>query len=169
MSNCSPLQGLKQLEPDYIGIITKSYKDVISLNSFNIQSVAPSSESVLLSKDDWYKLKYTCSHWFSLMDYDIAEIKMMYKLRKAYNIQPLYFSNANIFKSNDKARSIVKKGLIFKDKSNFGVKDFFEFVEKVGVDKVKEVLIQTKEMYIEQLEEIDNDINNNLKFLKYVH
>lgn len=169
MSNCSPLQGLKQLEPDYIGIITKSYKDVISLNSFNIQSVAPSSESVLLSKDDWYKLKYTCSHWFSLMDYDIAGIKMMYKLRKAYNIQPLYFSNANIFKSNDKARSIVKKGLIFKDKSNFGVKDFFEFVEKVGVDKVKEVLIQTKEMYIEQLEEIDNDINNNLKFLKYVH
>lgn len=168
MSNCSPLQGYKQLEPDHIGIITKSYKDVISLNTFNVQSVAPSSESVLLSKDDWYKIKYTCSHWFSLMDYDIAGIKMMYKLRKAYNIQPLYFSKLNAFKSNDKNRTITKKGAIFKNESNFGVKDFFEFVEKVGIDKVKETIIHTKEMYIEELEKIDNEINNNLNFLKYV-
>lgn len=169
MSNCSPLQGYKQLEPDYIGLITKSYKDVISLNSFSIQSVAPSSESVLMSRAEWNSIKYTCSHWFSLMDYDIAGIKMMYKLRKEYNIPPLYFSNPRIFKSNDKNRTIVKKGLIFREQSNFGVKDFFEFVEKSNnVDKVKETIIQTKEMYIEQLEQIDNDINNNLKFLKYV-
>jgi hypothetical protein len=167
ISNCSPLQGYKQLQPDYIGIITKSYKDVISLKSFGIQSVAPSSESILLSKDDWYKIKYTCSHWFSLMDYDITGIKMMYKLRKAYNIQPLYFSNLNLFKSDDKNRTIIKKGKIFKEGSNFGVKDFFEFVEKSGTDKVKETIIQTKELYIDNLEQIDNDINNNLQFLKY--
>lgn len=167
LSNCSPLQGYKQLQPDYIGIITKSYKDVISLKSFGIQAVAPSSESILLSKDEWYKLKYTCSHWFSLMDYDITGIKMMYKLRKNYNISPLYFSNSKIFKSNDKNRTVIKKGLIFNNNSNFDVKDFFEFVEKLGVDKVKETIIQTKEMYKNSLEQIDNNINNNLEFLKY--
>lgn len=167
LSNCSPLQGLKQLEPDYIGVITKSYKDVMSLNSFNIQAVAPSSESVLISKDDWFKLKYTCSHWFSLMDYDVQGIKMAKKLRDEYNIQPLFFSRH--FKDGNKNRitEMRKFPKLYFNYIDYGVKDFFEFVEKSGIDKVKETIIQTKEMYEERFEQIDNSININLQFLKY--
>jgi hypothetical protein len=167
LSNCSPLQGYKQLTPDYIGLITKSYKDVMSLDSFNISSVAPSSESIMLSKDDWFKLKYTCSHWFSLMDYDTAGILMAKKLRDNYNIQPLFFSQT--FKDQNKYRieSTRKFPKLYNNYKNYGVKDFFEFVQKVGKDKVIETIIQSKEIFEEGLQNIDNDINNNLKFLKY--
>ena len=85
LSNTSVLQGLKQFEPSLIGLITKSYKDVICLKTFGINSLAPSSESHLIPKEQWLNIKHLAEHWFSLMDYDRAGILMAQKLSEYHS------------------------------------------------------------------------------------
>lgn len=166
ISNTSVIQGKNLIEPAEYGIITKSYKDVIALNTFNIQSFAPSSESVLISKDEWFKIKWTCNHWFSLMDYDLQGIKMAIKLRKYYNIQPLFFTKEDNFKSDNKDKTITKKGLIYNQYKDFNVKDFFEFVSKYGKQETEKLITEVIEQYQNNFDILDNQINTNLYFLK---
>lgn len=152
LSNCSVLQGFKQIMPDRIGIITKSYKDVASLASFNLQAVAPSSETTLITKDEWFTLKNTCEHWFSLMDYDRTGIIMAKKLRKEYGIHPLFFAK-------DKYKSLAKNYI------DFGVKDFFEFVTKFGKDETSKLIDNTINKFEKQFERLDQYYYNNLNFI----
>lgn len=161
LSNTSVLQGFKQFEPAEIGLITKSYKDVISLKTFGISSVAPSSETHLISKSQWLDLKPLAEHWFSLMDYDRAGILMAQKLRKAYNIHPLFF--AREFRQGELRKLIPTLYANYKD---FGNKDFFEYVTKFGKPSTIKLIDETKDLFKERFESLDTYYYNNLNWLK---
>lgn len=65
------LQGYLQL-PDKgdILIITKSYKDVMSLHTFNLVGIAPQSESQTINKTQYNELRTRFSNIISLVDND---------------------------------------------------------------------------------------------------
>lgn len=162
LSNTSIIQGLKQFEPSYIGIITKSYKDVICLKTFGISSLAPSSETHLISKEDWFKIKPLAEHWFSLMDYDRQGILMAQKLRKNYNIQPLFFSRE--FKQGIILKKFPK---LYENYNDYGIKDFFEYTSKFGKDLTNILIEESKEKFETRFEILENYYNKNLNWLKY--
>lgn len=88
----SVLQGFYQLPK--VGknlIITKSLKDVVCLRLFNIYAVAPSSETVLLTKEQFTDLYNRFDNILSLMDSDKTGKHAAWQLRKQYEIQPLFF------------------------------------------------------------------------------
>lgn len=154
LMNCSCIEGLAQLEPGLIGIITKSKKDVMSLRSFGLQAIAPSSETTLIKPNEWFNIKWNCEHWFSLMDYDRTGILMSKKLRDFYNIQPLFFA------SN-------KYPQLSKNFPNYNVKDFFEFVSKYGVQETNKLINETLAIFANRFELLENHYQP-LNFLKYV-
>lgn len=88
----SLIQGLEQLpETGDVLVITKSYKDVISLRMFGIFAIAPASESVLISPELISELSTRFTSIYSLMDNDRAGKHMAWLLRKEFNIPPLLF------------------------------------------------------------------------------
>lgn len=161
ISNSSYLQGKNILKVDEIGIITKSYKDVLSMRSFGISAVAPSSETVPISKEDWFNCKNTCTHWFSLMDFDRTGILMARKLRNLYGIQPLFFSNYKPLQKKSYIGSILANNY----SSFLGVKDFYDYVKNFGKDSTLELIQKTKDFYSERFEGYNEEMYNNLNWI----
>ena len=153
LSNSSYIQGIDLFKCDRFGIITKSYKDVLSLKSFGIQAIAPSSETAVISKKDWNRVNYKCDFWFSLMDYDKTGIKMAWKLRKLYNVHPLFLAN-------EKHPNLSKH---YPKYSN--VKDFYDLVKVFHKQEVTKIIDETKELFEEQFTMLDNYYYNKLLWI----
>lgn len=133
LANCSIIQGLEQIQSSDIGIITKSYKDVIVLNRFKvdgkeIQSVAPNSETLLITPTQYEFLKTKYKRVYSLYDYDPAGLHMMWLLRKLYGIQPLFLKNPT-----------------WNKKIKYPIKDFADLVEHNSDETVYRILNETYE------------------------
>lgn len=116
ISNTRKIQGINLIEKSNIGLITKSYKDVITLNNYcidnkGIQSVAPSAESVLITPQEFEYISQFYDKIYSLMDYDPAGLHMAWLLRKHYNVKPLFFKNPT-----------------WNKKIKYPIKDFSDFV-----------------------------------------
>lgn len=169
IGNTSYLQGIDLLKPDRIGIITKSYKDVLVFKTLGIQSVAPSSETHPISKEDWFKLKNTCDHWFSLMDFDQTGIKMALKLRRLYNIRPLFFIRS--IPLNKKLKEPVNHGaftgqLMVNSFPIFaGVKDLYDKRKLFGYEATFNLVNEVKEFYSNELDKYDLEVYNDLKWI----
>lgn len=86
------LQGYQQRnkDADYI-VITKSYKDVMCMYNFGINSVAVISEYHLVEKEFYDQIKAQYNHVFTLFDNDLAGRTLTNKYRRAYNTIPLIF------------------------------------------------------------------------------
>lgn len=154
IGNTNYLQGIDLLVPDRIGIITKSYKDVLSMRTFNLQAISPSSESTPISPIQWSKLKWTCNHWFTLLDFDRQGVVMTNKLRKLYPVQPLFFGNFHFPKFSNKHYRAFKN-----------VKDFYDFVKIYGKTATT-CLIEEATFYFEkEFDDYDEYANNNLDFI----
>ncbi len=98
----SILQGYAQLpSDDFVLVITKSYKDVISMRQFGIYAVAPVSESVLLTDKQFEDLSNRFFHIFSLMDRDRAGFRAAINLKNTYNIEPIMFGTPLFRKLNE--------------------------------------------------------------------
>lgn len=147
-SNSSFLQGKKLITCGRIGIITKAYKDVLSFRSFGLQAVAPSAESVLLTKDDYWFMKTKFDFLISCMDFDRTGKRMAVQLYKTYKIPPIMFTNG-YFKTVD-----------------YGVKDFAEHVDKKGVLETTNLITNIYNKYLPDFEELDAYYYNTLKFIK---
>lgn len=154
IGNTSYLQGIDLLEPDEIGIITKSYKDVLAMRTFDLQPVAPSSESTPVSKDQWFKLKWTCSTWFTLMDFDRQGVVMSNKLRKLYPVQPLFFGSYHFPKFSNKHYKVFAN-----------VKDFYDFVKHYGKDATYQLINEVKYHFSKELDDYDDYVTSSLKFI----
>src|SRR6266403_1437679 len=137
LSNTSILQGINKLTCGKACVITKSYKDVMTLKNFGIDAVAPSSETHLISRQDYTFIKQRYDFIFSLMDYDNTGIRMSRLLQKTYNIQPLYFTDR----------------LWNRKKGVGGCKDISDYVKKFGVIKTRELIYKIFYQY----EEIFNE------------
>lgn len=148
LSNSSFLQGKHLITCGRVGIITKAYKDVLSFRSFGLQAIAPSAESVLLSKEDYWFMKTKFDFLVSCMDYDREGKRMAIKLRQTYGIPPFMFTNGlfNTF--------------------NYKVKDFAEYVNLYGTDNTKQLLINLFNNYSEDFNNLDNYYFNSLNFIK---
>lgn len=100
------LQGWHQLpETGDNLVITKSYKDVIAMRTFGIYAVAPMSESILITEEQYEELNNRFFNIYSLMDRDRAGMRMSQILRKTYGIEPLLFpTDGNLFKLQDEPK-----------------------------------------------------------------
>lgn len=113
LSNYSSMEGLNKLRHNDILIITKSYKDVMSIISTyyimpegmfsigrQIDAVSVFSESVYPSENEMQFLKERYKTIFTFMDFDLTGIRMTNKLRKKYDTIPIFLTNGR-FKSED--------------------------------------------------------------------
>jgi hypothetical protein len=73
-------------------VITKSRKDIMCLDEFDIPAIAPVGESVLINKDMINIIKGRFKNVVSLMDYDNTGIHAAWQMRKLYNIKPLFLT-----------------------------------------------------------------------------
>lgn len=152
-SNSSFLQGKHLITCGQVGVITKGYKDVLSMRSFGFQAVAESAESVMLSKDNYWFMRTKFDYLVSCMDYgttgkiDRTGRRMAWKLRDVYGIPPIMFTNGQ-FKTVD-----------------YGSKDFSDYVDDNGVSNTNRLLqgILNKHQDIHKLQKY---YYNSLKFIR---
>ncbi len=119
MNNLSKkvLQGYHQLPKEgNLLIITKSMKDVISLNGFGIPAVSPNSETLFIDDKKLEEFKKRFKHILVIYDNDRAGKFNMSRIRKLY-------PELNYF--------ILPKTL---------AKDFTDSIKLVGVEKMKELI-----------------------------
>lgn len=114
--NNSLIQGFKQIEGVYddVIVVTKSYKDVMSMSSFGINAIAPQSEAVILDKDLIEYLKKHFKYIIFNADWDRTGKLFMINNRRKYGGICLTFS-----------------------KRDFWEKDFSDNVAKFGPEKMK--------------------------------
>lgn len=92
-------------------VITKSMKDIMVLTKLGINSVSPTSETILFEEDRIRELKQRFTHIFTLLDRDRTGMNFTNKWRKTYNTKPLL-----LFDSKDISDRIKKFG--FRDTSS---------------------------------------------------
>jgi len=123
LSNTNRIQGLIQLPPrgDFL-VITKSLKDVMVLDSFDINSVAMQGETMLPYDYIIEDFKRRFTHIATLLDFDRTGVMSANKLRKMYDI-PAYFLTNGRFKSK-----------------NYMAKDISDVVKNHGKPKTAKIL-----------------------------
>ena len=84
------VRGLDQLEyKSEVCFITKALKDVVCLSTMGYESIASSSENVLISGDLIEKLKLRYKVIRTLLDADEAGERAMIRYRDTYNLEPM--------------------------------------------------------------------------------
>lgn len=114
------LQGYSQLPPSGdLLIITKSYKDIMSIFSFNLASVAPQSESQIITQEQYDILSNRFHNIIALGDNDSSGRRFLNNLSRSYNIPSFLFPWTM-------------------------EKDFSDNVKKFGKEKIQELIIKIK-------------------------
>ena len=122
ITNKSFIQGLDTFLPCRIGVVTKSYKDVMVLKEFGIQAICLSSESTPLTTEEYWHTRRYCDFLVSLLDYDKAGIRMANYLKKQFGIKPLMLTRGRY------------------GKPDYGVKDISDFRETYGKQKTLDLI-----------------------------
>lgn len=121
----SILQGSQQLSlSSELCIITKSYKDVMALRGFGIESVAPLTETVIISPKQYNILSNRFENLFTLFDPDKSGIRSAVKHKVKYNIPILMFD-----KNQDE-------------------KDFSDNLKKYGINYMNDYIEETKQRFL---------------------
>lgn len=123
--NTSIIQGITQMKhkdasKDLI-VVTKSYKDVMSLYELGITAIAPQAESIVLTEKQMKTLEEKYKYVIVNGDWDRSGQKFMYQSRKI-------------------AKCIC---LSFKNKQKFG-KDMSDFIALHGIEKAKTLVEKLK-------------------------
>ena len=135
ITNTNIVQGLSKVTRDDFVIVTKSYKDVLTLHSFGIQAVAPSSETHLIKREEYEELRSKFLFIFSLMDPDRTGKLMALKLRRVYDMIPL------LIKYN-----------VYGEKLNHNSKDLSDLVKEKGVAYAESLIEDTVNYYSDKYE-----------------
>lgn len=118
--NASMIQGYDQLPKNGdLLVITKSMKDVMTLYSFNIIAIAPNSETLFLSSEQYEDLKQRFKKIILFYDNDLPGIANMNKIRKNFHIDCIwiprkYAKDISDFCSkfgSDNTKKLINKGL----------------------------------------------------------
>lgn len=121
-SNRDTLQGyylLPEIGNDLV--ITKSYKDVIALDIFDISAVAPQAESIMINQEQFTDLYNRFDNIYTLFDRDRAGILMTIKMRKTYPITPLMFTKDD---EKDLTDNIKDRGLNY-------ITDYIDYLREI--------------------------------------
>lgn len=128
LCNTRCIQGLRQLpQNNDLIIVTKSYKDVMSLYELGISAIATQGESMILKKGEYNYIKNRCKYVGFNGDWDRTGINFMLSSLKNYDGFAISFSNKKKY-AKDISDYICKfgfeKGLkiskFIKDKVNDG-------------------------------------------------
>jgi len=85
------IQGAKQLPKSAkCVLITKSLKDVMLLYELGITSIAPNSENILITQNQFNKLKFKYSEVFVFYDNDLPGVKAANKYKKKYGVKCIF-------------------------------------------------------------------------------
>lgn len=116
------LQGAKQLpkEGDIL-VITKSMKDVMCLYSLGISAIAPNSENLFLTENQFSKLKKRFKKLVLFYDNDLPGIHNMNKIRKNFDINVVWIPR------------------------HYNAKDISDFYKIYGKEKTLELINYAKE------------------------
>jgi hypothetical protein len=94
ITNCRTVQGIHGVKDAEIGVIIKSYKDVKQLDvfadEFDISSIAPISESVILTDIQMEYLRTKWKYIFTFSDFDYTGVKFACEMRRRYGTIPVY-------------------------------------------------------------------------------
>lgn len=125
------LQGYEQLpkEGTFL-VITKSMKDVLCMYSFDIPSIAPSSETVLINEKDFSELANRFFYIFTLFDRDRAGMHMSWIMRKKYNTIPLLFESKGLMRRKEEP------------------KDFTDNYKEFGTSYLQDLIEEVKANYL---------------------
>lgn len=87
----SHIQGIKQLPRigDYL-IITKSLKDVMTLNNIEISAISPVSETIVISNSKYDKFNKSFNEVLCFYDNDLPGVKGAQKYKNEYNIRCIF-------------------------------------------------------------------------------
>lgn len=147
LSNYAFIQGLHLFLPARVGIITKSYKDVLCLRAFGISAVAVPSETYVMTKDEFFNLKCKCDIILTNFDYDNTGIRLANKYKRIHNCSPLMFTRGRY------------------NQPDYGVKDFSEFREKFGREVTIRLIQSLIDTHRVQLEELNKYNYESLKWI----
>lgn len=116
-TSTSIIQGMEQLpgEGDEL-VITKSMKDIMAYDTFEVPAIAPNAESIHLTPDIIDALKRRFLNVLSNYDYDKAGKIGAMKLRRDYKIRPVMFGD------------------------DYPEKDFADFTRNHTVDEIRNLI-----------------------------
>ena len=120
------IQGAKQLSKNGgdILVITKSMKDIMCLYEYGITAIAPCSENLFVTDNQYQKLKAKFKNIFLLYDSDLPGIRASVKIHKKY----------------------PELNILFIPKSS-KCKDFSDYRKTYGDKKTQQLIQQAKEFY----------------------
>lgn len=128
LSNWSSLQiqGIRQIPKDggdYI-VITKSLKDCMVLYEFGIPAIAPNSENIFITENQYNKLKQKFKHILVVYDNDLAGIQGLKRIKKSFpDIKIAFIPRA------------------------YNAKDISDFYRAYGKAKTQELIDNAKKYY----------------------
>lgn len=137
LTNCKTVQGVQQIEENEIGVITKSFKDVMQLAVFGINSIAPPSEAIILTKEQMDYLRTKWKYIFTFSDFDYTGVSFACQMRRKYSTIPIFLTTGEL-------------GTI-----DFGAKDISDYTDIYGYEQANELV----QKYLEVGEELIYNIN----------
>ena len=141
-SNGGIVQGIMQIKPANFGVITKSLKDVVTLQALSVQAIAPASEGGIVTKKQIEYIKSKWNYIVSLMDFDDEGRNMARRLRREYNIPSLFITDGRFHTFN------------FGNK----VKDISDYRDKYGGEQTMKLVKAV----------IDNDFEFTYEFFQII-
>ena len=108
-------------------VITKSMKDVMCFYEFGIPAIAPNSETLFITENQYQKLLTKFKHILVIYDCDVAGLEGLRKIRKSHPELKVTF--------------IPRK---------FEAKDFSDFCKKYGKEEAKNLIKLAKKRYFNE-------------------
>ena len=147
-SNYAFIQGNHLFKPSRVGLITKSYKDVLCYHTFGIQSKGIPAENYIMTEDEIFDMKSKCDIVLSNFDYDKTGILLANKYKAIHGIQPLMFTRGKY------------------NQRDFGVKDFSDFRDTFGRERTQSLIDSLVEQHIEDFNSINKYNYESLKWIQ---
>lgn len=107
LSNTNCIQGYNKLpENNEILVITKSLKDVMVLYELGVHSIAFQNEIVIPDIQIIEELKQRFKRIYLFYDFDLTGVRTSNKIRKQFDIKPLFLTNGKFNTVDYKAKDI---------------------------------------------------------------
>ena len=106
LMNHSRIMGHYHIKQSEKGVVAKSFKDMLTLRSYDIPAISVISESKIPTEKE---VAFLYKHWktiYCFMDFDFTGIKFSNRMRKLYKFNPIFLSNGRFGTPDFKVKDI---------------------------------------------------------------